>query len=167
MNNWHKHIGVYGLAINIDNKILVINKVNGPYRKRYDVPGGTLNKDESIKECLIREFMEETGYSILKMKTCGVYDFLVNTPYGNCEYTHHIAFFYFVDVISVVGEVEKYVGADNDIETNDSESAEWIDLRSICYENASPLLCKAKNVLDGVENGFEISLELDWKVMDK
>ena len=34
------HIGIYGICI-IDNKLLCIKKARGPYKNRFDLPGGS------------------------------------------------------------------------------------------------------------------------------
>ncbi len=49
---------VYGILIE-EKKILLFKQFAG-----YDFPGGGMEKYESIEECLIREFKEETGYDI-------------------------------------------------------------------------------------------------------
>lgn len=46
-----------------DNKILVVNKNN-----QYSLVGGGLEKGETFGECLKREFVEESGYTIINFK---------------------------------------------------------------------------------------------------
>ena len=41
------HFGVYGICIK-DNKLLCIKKERGPYKNRFDLPGGS-QKDENDK----------------------------------------------------------------------------------------------------------------------
>lgn len=48
-----RHLGVYGILIKND-KILLIRKGNGPYKGLLDLPGGTIEFDESPKEALER-----------------------------------------------------------------------------------------------------------------
>ena len=54
------HIGIYGICIK-DNKLLCIKKVRGPYKNRFDLPGGSQKENEGLTETLAREFREETG----------------------------------------------------------------------------------------------------------
>lgn len=49
------HIGVYGVYIK-DNKLLCIRKERGPYKNRFDLPGGSQKEYESLTETLVREF---------------------------------------------------------------------------------------------------------------
>ncbi|PWW06555.1 NUDIX domain-containing protein [Paenibacillus cellulosilyticus] len=58
---FHRHIGVYGICME-NNHLLVIRKMCGPYKGRYDLPGGRLENAESLH---IREFREETGSTVL------------------------------------------------------------------------------------------------------
>lgn len=46
------HIGVYGIVVK-ENKILLINKVGGPYNGKLDLPGGTIKLGEKPEETLI------------------------------------------------------------------------------------------------------------------
>ena len=48
------HFGVYGVCIR-EGRILCIRKTRGPYRGRYDLPGGTPEERESLVETLKRE----------------------------------------------------------------------------------------------------------------
>ena len=52
----------FGIVKN-DNKLLLVNKKN-----RYSSVGGGIEEGESFEECLRREFIEESGYSITSVK---------------------------------------------------------------------------------------------------
>lgn len=52
--------GAYGIAINENNDIAVIQMPHGDF-----LPGGGIEGDESEEACLHRELMEETGHKIV------------------------------------------------------------------------------------------------------
>lgn len=55
------HVGVKALIFNIEGKVLLLQR-DHPIKKLYwDLPGGRLQKGESLKETLVREVKEETG----------------------------------------------------------------------------------------------------------
>ena len=72
----HRHIGVYGICV-ADDQLLLIRKNAGPYRGRYDLPGGSLEPDESLVAALRREFAEEVGMPLGSLKLIGARDFFV------------------------------------------------------------------------------------------
>lgn len=70
------HFGVYGVCFK-DNKLLCIEKNAGPYRGRFDLPGGSQEIGEGLTETLTREILEETGYSIVSYSNPRIYDVFV------------------------------------------------------------------------------------------
>lgn len=55
------HIGAKALIFNSQEKILLLQR-DHPIKKIYwDLPGGRVQKEESVKETLIRELKEEIG----------------------------------------------------------------------------------------------------------
>ena len=88
------HIGIYGICIR-DNKLLCIKKERGPYKNRFDLPGGSQKENEGLTETLVREFQEETGYHIKGHGNCRVYDVFVEESNRT---VHHIMVFYNVDI---------------------------------------------------------------------
>lgn len=68
---YHRAFGVYGIYVD-DHKLLLINKNGGPYKYRYDLPGGSLEEGESLTEAMVREFKEETGIDIAISEALGL-----------------------------------------------------------------------------------------------
>ena len=69
-------IGIFGIIFNKQKKVLLC------HRRDYDLwnlPGGGLEKNESIQEGLIREVKEETGLVVEVSRLAGVY----SKPYKN------------------------------------------------------------------------------------
>lgn len=57
------NIRVYGLLINSDNEVLVVDEyIKDKLITKF--PGGGLEFGEGLKDCLIREFIEETGNKV-------------------------------------------------------------------------------------------------------
>lgn len=54
----------FGLCVK-DEKILLTYKTN---KNEYSLPGGGIEINETHKECLSRELIEETGYRLISMK---------------------------------------------------------------------------------------------------
>ena len=59
-----RHIGAYGI-LRKKNQILLVLKTRGPYVGKFDLPGGSLQHGEGIKEALQRELVEEVGCKVL------------------------------------------------------------------------------------------------------
>ena len=91
------HIGIYGICIR-DNKLLCIKKGRGPYKNRFDLPGGSQKENEGLIETLVREFREETGYQIKGYGDCRIYDVFVEESNRT---VHHIMVFYDVDISKI------------------------------------------------------------------
>ncbi len=70
------YLGVYGVCLK-DNRVLCIKKTKGPYKNRYDLPGGSQKLKEGFTETLVREYLEETGYLVNSYNNCRVYDVFV------------------------------------------------------------------------------------------
>ena len=70
------YLGIYGVCLK-ENKVLCIKKARGPYKNRFDLPGGSQKTNEGFTETLVREFLEETGYKVSSYDNCRVYDVFV------------------------------------------------------------------------------------------
>ncbi|MBR5254642.1 MAG: NUDIX hydrolase [Bacteroidales bacterium] len=49
-------------------KILLIQRLNEPYKDRWAFPGGFMNIDETVEECAKRELEEETGLKNIEVE---------------------------------------------------------------------------------------------------
>jgi len=55
------------LAIDKDNKVILVKQNRFPRGDILEIPAGTLEKGEKPKKCAFRELQEETGYKARKM----------------------------------------------------------------------------------------------------
>jgi len=137
--NFYRHMGVYGICVT-DKRILVIQKILGPYTGKYDLPGGRLEMMESLEQGITRELGEETGYTVRKLNNIGVCDFSVRWTLqdGMVENLHHVAILYEVELDS-----EEVTKAIESFEGQDSNGAIWLALDEVTSNNSSPLVMQA------------------------
>lgn len=157
-NKYHRAFGVYGIYVE-DGKLLVINKNDGPYINRFDLPDGSLEEGETLSEAMKREYFEETGLEIEIEENLGVIDFKL--PWLWKEYTdvHHIAVYYSVRKIGGNIKIpEQFKG-------QDSLGAVWVSEKDVSLDNASPLVLKAFEWLKTKDLGIDADIYNDWKVL--
>lgn len=137
----HRAFGVYGI-ITINNKLVVIKKNGGPYINRFDLPGGSLEDGEFLKDAIIREIREETGLDVLKIRQLGITSFEYPWDYLDYKINQHIAVFYEVQKVTgkVMDSVEQFDG-------QDSLGSLLVDLNQLNANNSSPLVLKAKEYI--------------------
>lgn len=80
--------GAYGVVFNEVGQVAVIKNPFG-----YFLPGGGIEKGESLKQCLVREFKEETGYDISIKQFIGKASKYYFSEAFN-HYRHPIGYFY-------------------------------------------------------------------------
>ena len=126
----HRHLGIYGLIVDND-KILLIKKVGGPYDKKLDLPGGTIEFGETPESTLKRELLEETGLEIIKYELFDANSVSVQWKYKDTLINvHHIGIFY--KILNYKNEIKNNI--DIDLINDDSLGAEWYDI-SILNKN--------------------------------
>ena len=152
------HIGIYGICIR-DNKLLCIKKERGPYKNRFDLPGGSQKENEGLTETLVREFQEETGYHIKGYRDCRVYDVFVEESNRT---VHHIMVFYNVDINL---EQQDTISEKLEDELNDSSGIYWIDLEELDIKNSSPLILKLKQELSNDKGTLEKVVYKNWAIL--
>ena len=152
------HIWIYGICIR-DNKLLCIKKERGPYKNRFDLPGGSQKENEGLTETLVREFQEETGYHIKGHGNCRVYDVFVEESNRT---VHHIMVFYNVDINL---EQQDTISEKLEDELNDSSGIYWIDLEELDIKNSSPLILKLKQELSNDKGTLEKVVYKNWTIL--
>lgn len=122
-----KHIGAYGLIIK-DNKIVLINKVGGPYDSKLDLPGGTIEWGETPEEALVREMKEEVGIDVINYELFDANSIIFEWTYkGDLEKGHHLGIFY--KVLEYKNELLKNINIDE--QNDDSKGAEYYDINKL------------------------------------
>jgi len=58
------HLGVKALIFNEKNKMLLLERHHQSKKMYWDIPGGRVQRGESLMETLMREVKEETGFTI-------------------------------------------------------------------------------------------------------
>ena len=152
------HIGIYGICIR-DNKVLCIQKERGPYKNRFDLPGGSQKESEGLTETLVREFREETGYVIENYGNCRAYDVFVEESNRT---VHHIMVFYDVYVNF---EQQDTISEKLEDELNDSSGIYWLDLKELDIKNSSPLILKLKQELRNDKGALEKVVYKNWEIL--
>ncbi len=160
-SNIRTHFGVYGVCLKEDS-LLCIEKNAGPYRYRYDLPGGSQEVAEGLTETLFREVKEETGFEVLKFQNPRIYDTFVSEK--GKEYTvHHIFSLYDVELSSEKSELPKIV-VDG---VNDSDGIKFVPLSKISEKNSSPLVLKVKSEIMQEKDYLKKSIYTNWERKDK
>ena len=129
----NKHLGVYGIIIK-ENKILLINKITGPYDGKLDLPGGTIEFCERPEEALKREFIEATGIELKKYKLYDTDSITVEWNHNEEKIkTHHIGIFY--QILEYSNEIKKDIKIDS--KNDDSLGADFYDINTLTKTNLS------------------------------
>ncbi|ARU62898.1 hypothetical protein CBW65_19380 [Tumebacillus avium] len=166
---WHRHFGVYGICYDeAKEALLVVEKAGGPYRGRYDLPGGSVDPGEGMLEALQREFLEETGMPVTAQQNLGAYDFVVPHEWKDTTHLHHIAVFYKVtlaDQEAPAGSIERVLQKDRGQELNDSFGLEWVHLGELEEDNTSPLVRKALEWMKSGRMSSETVVYESWMVL--
>lgn len=157
MKEFHRHLGVYGVCFQ-NNQLLVVHKTRGPYQNRFDLPGGTIEDNESIIEAIHREFKEETGLIINVDGSIGLTEFIIKYSINKKTHIQHLAMFLKVSIKEVYSQA---------LISDDTEGVEWINIEEITSDNSSPLVIAAKQYIE-TQKLSVISLRLDdWQVKEK
>ena len=153
------HFGVYGVVKN-QGKVMCIKKRIGPYKNRFDLPGGSQENWEGLTETLCREIKEETGYTVRTYHNPRAYDSFVREK-NKLNVVHHIMIFYDVELDKNIKKGELPSLLQDGL--NDSDGIIWVAFEDITEMNASPLLLKLKKEHEGRAE-MQKSQFMEWNV---
>ena len=134
--SWEHRLGAYAICVD-DSALLVIDKLLGPYRGRYDLPGGGIEEGETPAEAVLREVREETGLEGQVLTRAGQCEFLVPWPTQHHTHLHHTATFFTITITG--GQLQN----PKTFPGQDSQGGHWIPLPELTTENSSPLTTQA------------------------
>ena len=121
-----RHFGVYAVCFE-NGKLLCIEKTRGPYQHRYDLPGGSQHLGECLTETLIREVMEETGFTVRSYSNPRIYDVFVREELKNFT-VHHVMVLYDVDINEEAPQVAISEAVSDGV--NDSLEYVWMEIKN-------------------------------------
>ncbi|WP_239256085.1 hypothetical protein [Listeria ilorinensis] len=134
MADWKQQLGVYGVYIENGKIFSILQKDEGPFQNKYDLPGGSLLENEMLADALKRH-MHRFDTEAELIAQLGSYDFLIG--YEKAQIIHHIA---------LVFQLKLYFAREKEIplifETPSEKPAEFVmlPLEKITNTNATPLL---------------------------
>ncbi|MBY6036433.1 NUDIX domain-containing protein [Fictibacillus nanhaiensis] len=155
----HTHKGIYAICLNENGQLLVVKKCGGPYKNRLDLPGGTPEERESELETVVREVLEETGYTLSSAKRIGERCYEVPWNYKQWTFSHHTAVYYQCKV----HETSKQKLAD--IPDQDSIGALWAEVDHLQEEWCSPLVWEAVQYSIEKEISSQMKTYRTWQVL--
>ncbi len=95
--------------VNEKLQVLLIQRLNSPYKNKWAFPGGFVDMDETLEQAAVRELAEETGVVNVNLKQFKAYSAVNRDPRGR---TVSVAFTGKVngDVIAKAGDDAKNTG---------------------------------------------------------
>lgn len=87
-----------------DNKILLLKNINKKTGKiKYMLPGGAVENNETIKNAVVREALEEFGVNVNPIKCLGKEYYNLKTTYNNTEFvSKRVEYYYLCEYINDV-----------------------------------------------------------------
>ncbi len=70
--------------VNNVTKILLIKRLNDPYKDSWALPGGFVDQDEELSHAALRELAEETGITGVELLQFRAYGDATRDPRGHC-----------------------------------------------------------------------------------
>ena len=103
-------------VVNEKLQVLLIQRLNSPYKNKWAFPGGFVDMDETLEQAAARELAEETGVVNVNLKQFKAYSTVNRDPRGR---TVSVAFTGKVngDVIAKAGD--------------DAKNTDWFDINNL------------------------------------
>jgi len=103
--------------INNSFYILLIKRLNNPYRDSWALPGGFVDKDEPLLDAANRELHEETGLQNLNLEQFYAYGNPGRDPRGHCVSIVYTTIISEKDILIKAGD--------------DAKDAKWFNINSL------------------------------------
>jgi 8-oxo-dGTP diphosphatase len=81
-------VGVGAVVIQ-DHRVLLIRRGTPPLLGEWSLPGGVLECGEALREAVVREAREETGWLVETREMLGVYERVIRDDAGRVQY-HYV-----------------------------------------------------------------------------
>lgn len=91
-------VGVGGVVVH-DGRVLLIRRGKPPLFGRWVVPGGTVERGETLEQALVREVREETGLEVRPVQFLTAFDRILRAPDGSVGY-HYVILDYLCERIA-------------------------------------------------------------------
>ena len=132
----YKHLGAYGLVI-LEGRILLIKKSGGPYDKKLDLPGGTIEFCERPVETLKRELMEEVGIEVIDSELFDADSVSFEWQFKEdiLVKVHHTGIFY--KILNYKNEIKKELEVDE--VNDDSLGADFYEIDKLSKDELSSI----------------------------
>jgi ADP-ribose pyrophosphatase YjhB (NUDIX family) len=134
------NVRVYGILIDDQNRLLVSDEfIRGDYFTK--LPGGGLEFGEGTRDCLVREYMEETGIEVSIKSHLYTTDFFQISAFNNTDQI--ISIYYTVEAISntelIRTSTKAFDFTEDQISDNTkcAESFRWVSIDAVSEETMS------------------------------
>lgn len=81
-------VGVGAVVVH-EGRVVIVQRGTEPLKGQWSVPGGALEVGETLRQCAIREALEETGLQIEAGEVLEVFDAIYLEPDGRIRY-HYV-----------------------------------------------------------------------------
>jgi len=143
---FHNTASAVAAIIEYDNGIILAKRAHEPAKGFYDLPGGFVDRKESLEDALRREVMEELSLEICSMSYMGSFSNL---------YKYEDVSYYTADAVFVCKPSAAMVPKPNEELAEISiVSVDKIDLESIAFESAKrAVMCYSQ--MNAIKESFE------------
>ncbi|SMC26995.1 8-oxo-dGTP diphosphatase [Clostridium acidisoli DSM 12555] len=146
--------GVLGIVQNSKKEVLFIKQRKGPYAGSWLLPGGSIEKNETCVQAVIREVNEETGINIKNPEFVNI-----NEMFGEWEEgKYHLLMFGFKDYTE--DEIPKGFEGDN------VDGIKWFNPFDIDLHPTDKLILREAGYADFTDKDIEESLKADRIIMN-
>jgi len=125
----------------------------------YDLPGGGQNQYETLAEAVVRECLEETGYTVAVKRLAAVYEEISVNERFRAQYEKHAHKVHFIFLCEVT-DVPRAAETEKDLDLLQSE---WVDVAAVDSLPIYPVMVKEnlQRMLEAEETLFLGSKRVD------